>query len=165
MIASRRRAHRVLVLVLAPISLVLLVASVMGRRPEPVVGALPGLLSPESQETGEPLWSRDDVFPSWPARVLGYRTGAIELKPLRPLDRPDVLLYWTPGSSSEGRLPEDAHLIGRIGSTRRQRFQLPNHDTAAGAPPGGGTLIVYSLGHQEVVAEGRLPRLDGATAE
>ena len=152
MIAKLRRRHRFLLIGLAPIALGVLVSALAARAPTPRVAALPVVAA--VAEGGAVLWEREDLFPSWPARVTGRAGRVIELKALRPLIRPDVLVYWTPTAKAGlATLPEDAHLVGRIDGTTVQRFPLPAH----GRPVPDGALVLYSLGHQEVVTSALLP--------
>lgn len=179
MISSRRKAHRSLVFVLAPIASVVFVTALMQPAPNPVVDRLPTFLEgPQAHldgqkarngaqqaqkdvEPGAPLWVKEDLFSDWPARVSAYRRRVLELKPLRPLIKPDVLVYWTPERFSGATLPQDAHLLGRIGGTSVRRFVLPDHGPLQGAaaPNHAGSLVLYSLGHQEVVTVAVLPAL------
>ena len=154
---GRRQAHRRLILLLAPIAFVLFGAAILDRGGMPVSTALPdfsnrGDVSEGAAASwGDRLWSKEDLFTGWPARLVAYPNRRFELKPLRPLEKPDVLLYWTPGSGSADSLPSDAHLLGRLGGTGIRRFILPDHGIGGPSGRGNGALILYSLGHQEVV--------------
>lgn len=170
MIASHRRRHRLLVVLLGPLALGLLLAAWAAREGPARVAALPAFASADAAAgalgSGDALWQREDLFVDWPARVTAYAsTGraapglALELKPLRPLVLPDVLLYWSHGAETVAdRLPQDAHLLGRIGGPIVHRFALP----AVAARGPAGQLVLYSLGHQEVVASATLPALVAA---
>lgn len=59
----------------------------------------------------------------------------------------DPLLYWSATAPSGAALPADAHLLGSITMPVSPRFPLPSQATDT-----AGNLIVYSMGHQEVVA-------------
>ena len=69
------------------------------------------------------------------------------MEPTGPLRAPDPLLYWS-ASPAQGALPSDARLLGPLSAAPVQRFPLPAER---------GQLIVYSLGHAEIVAQGPLP--------
>lgn len=105
---------------------------------------------------------REDAFGSWPARLAWSDDGLVEITPLRPLDRPELLLYWIEDESEDelegNALPPDARLVGRIASTSPQRFVLPEAAVAQTRIAGGahGLLVIYSLGHHEIVATARL---------
>lgn len=160
MIASRRRAHRFFVGALAPVALGMLFAGGSQRMPQNALPDLPRFAFASdgvgSVGSGTRLWEREDLFLGWPARVAAYAGGELELMPLRPLRQPDVLVYWAPGGAPSAALPADAHLLGRLGSPVVHRFRLPTHAAQADA----GELVLYSLGHQEVVATATLPALD-----
>ena len=165
MIASRRRAHRWLVCGLAPVAAVVFVSAVLSRAPEPRVASLPPFPTARpdlpSAAIGDAQWTREYLFVGWPARVAGYAGGILELKPLRPLQAPDVLVYWSPTIDAGPSLPGDAHLIGRLGGPVVHRFRLPHADASPHASGAVGRLVLYSLGHQEVLAQATLPALAG----
>jgi hypothetical protein len=191
-ILGHRRIHRLIVLFLAPVALGVFVAAVIDRASAPDASPAANLLRRTSVsvdraiERGDVIWSREDLFVNWPARVIAYQFSgevaergpvpsshrALEIKPLRPIGKPDVLLYWAPATegastqSPDGRaltsLPADAHLLGRIGGTGIRRFKLPGHGDWTASRASGGSLILYSLGHQEVIAAGGLPPLSGS---
>ena len=159
MIASHRRAHLGIHLVLWPLAFALLYGAMAGRPPLPRVGAWPDFLGDPPVAPSEILWAREDLFGAWPVRVTAHVDGTIDVKPLRPLDRPDLLLYWTAQTVRLTPLPPDAHLLGRIAGTTVQRFRLPEPRPA----DEHGSLVVYSLAHQEIVATANLPSRTGAS--
>ena len=60
-----------------------------------------------------------------------------------PLRRPDVLLYWT-AHEPHGGLGEGARLLGSVRGDGVERFgQVPDDP---------GFLVLYSLGHDELIA-------------
>jgi hypothetical protein len=142
-----------MIFVLGPISLGVLALALTSRGAAPLVPVLPAWSAAPRSE-GAVLWEREDLFPGWPARLSVRADRSAELKALRPLVAPDVLVYWTPDAAVDlGSLPADAHLVARLGGTAVHRFTLPAHDVPAPA----GALVLYSLGHQEVVAAAVLP--------
>lgn len=161
MIAALRRAHRRLHAALWPVAFAVVVAALATRRPVDAPSDWPAFLARVEQarttatgragSTSEsrPLWSRDDAFGAWPARLTVYGDGQLELRPRRPLDRPELLLYWIPGALDGDRLPGDARLLGRVTGTHAQRFSLPRGG-------GAGSLVLFSLGHGTIVASARL---------
>lgn len=168
MIESRRRAHRVLVGGLGPIALASLGVALAARESPPTLAELPGFASSasarvaEGQDVASPRWTREDLFGAWPARVTLRVDGTVELKPLRPIGLPDVLVYWVaPREDAGGEgLPADAHLLGRIGGTVARSFRLPAHAETPSSEGSMGRLVLYSLGHQEVFASASLPAGD-----
>ena len=64
------------------------------------------------------------------------------------IEAPDMLLYWSASDvESGGQLPSNAYLLGSLQAASRQQVPLPS-----AAREKDGRLILYSLGHQEVVA-------------
>lgn len=182
MIAAHRRAHRRLHAVLWPAIGVVLAAALAARRPVDAPSDWPGFLA-ENAEAGSTgigvgtgtrvapanrstrgraasPWSREDAFGSWPARLSRLADGRIEIRPHRPIDRPELLVYWLAGDFDGTRLPDDARLLGRLTGSHAQRFALPAGVATAGASGAedveSGTLVVFSLGHGEIVATARL---------
>jgi len=97
-------------------------------------------------------WSDLDEARLVRARLTtGDKARWIEIELQAPLQRPDVLIYWTSDNGdNSGTLPTDSWLLGTLTDSARQHFLLP----VAIPRSGGGQLILYSLGHQEVVASG-----------
>lgn len=168
MIRSRRRAHRSIHLLLWPGLAAFFAHSLAETASTPapfdwtsvLVDGTPTNPNGADARVEKPIWTRDDAFGLWPARLTVYRDGRLELTPLRPLDRPELLLYWSPRIDSEAnafeeRLPAEATLLGRIFAARAQSFALP--DPVRGSMLRRGALVVYSLGHQEIVARATWP--------
>jgi len=65
-----------------------------------------------------------------------------------------VLAYWTPAGGSSDSLPADAWLLGAVGGLRPQAFAVP--EAVQGRE---GQLVLYSLGHQEVLGTVVLPAI------
>lgn len=182
MIAAHRRAHRRIHVLLWPAVGLLLAAALATRRPVDAPSDWPGFLAEnaESRATGAetrtgidaasssrrasdreaPRWSREDAFGAWPARLSRLADGRLEIRPHRPLDRPELLVYWLPGAFDGARLPDDARLLGRLTGSHAQRFALPPEVATADASgvddDETGTLVLFSLGHGEIVATARL---------
>ena len=107
-------------------------------------------MAPASTETVRELpelWGELELE----TRLVSTSDGAraIELTPRVDLQRPDTLLYWQPAGATE--LSDGSLLLGSVAGTQRRRFALP---ARAGDEP--GTLVLYSLGHSEVVATAEL---------
>lgn len=156
MTRSLRSAHRrifVLLLVVLP-ALVSLALSVRGRVP--VNKSLPGA----SATRVEPA-NLGDAPPALIAPGIWVRTlkdptdlpRAVELRCDADPKTPDLLLYWGSAPSTDGALPEGALLLGSVSGAGTTTFELP---TAARAMAGGrnGSIILYSLARQEVLASG-----------
>ena len=66
------------------------------------------------------------------------------IESIAPLAAPDVLVYaGATAAGADGRLPSDARLLGTLPQSGRRAFQL-----AAGE----SFVVLYSLGHQVVIA-------------
>lgn len=173
MIAAHRRAHRRIHAVLWPLVAALGLAAWSARRPVDAPTDWPGFLAenagsiraaaPSSNAPRAPLWTRDGAFGSWPVRLALFEDGRLELRPHRPLEQPELLLYWLPGAFSGDRLPDHARLLGRLAGPQTQRFLLPP-DAMRAEDGDPGSLVVYGLGHAEIVASARLSAPVSATA-
>lgn len=152
MIARLRRRHRRLVILLALAAPLLLALGLMGRRPLFRVDALPNFSQEDHFAAAQILAERDDLFEHpISLRLLsleGHR--GIELRAIRSLRAPDILVYWSARDDPDRALPEGAHLLGRLQGLAPCRAALPE-----GAR--GGLVILYSLGHTR--------RLDSAPLE
>lgn len=172
MIASRRRLHFVAIRILLPLGLVALIVPLTFREPTPQTSAAifaqleststaPGHVE-EALPEAAALWQDAELFGVHPIRVTVLSDGSFKLKPLRQIGAPDVLLYWSATETVRERLPDDALLLGRISDTRERRFSVPSiadgHATHAKADTNDGdrsldgTLVLYSLGHQSIIA-------------
>ena len=82
--------------------------------------------------------------------------SSLIIRSVEPLLKPDLLVYWAAEPSQNISLPENAILLGELmGQTfRRMPFPKP---TATDQ----GTLVIYSLGHQEVFTQFLIPNLVG----
>lgn len=164
MIARLRRVHRRIHLLLWP-AVALLFGAALAKRPavdvrDDWLAALAGAAR-ESEGAGRRIagqfmlfGSSIDAFGPWPARLSLWTDGTVELTPLRPLDQPELLVYWLPDPFVGDVLPDSAQLLGRLAGTQAQRFHLPSRASVSKSDP--GSLVVYSLGHQAVVASARL---------
>jgi hypothetical protein len=125
------------------------------RSASPPSGAIPPPLI-ETHASGTPLWTRDDLWSALPVRTRGFASPdgvgmLVEVAPLRDPMLPDVLVYWAERGTPE-RLPDGAHLLGRLAGAAPRHFDVP---AAAAAEP--GRLYLYSLGHARLVDSAALP--------
>ena len=152
MIASLRSRHRLMFGALAITVGPLLFAALTSRSAPPTQN-LPTVES-SSSASGEPLETLSPFDGSFEATEVDLYDGGLTVRLGADLRSPDVLAYWTPGSTApqiESSLPDDAKLLGAVSAAVDNVFALP--DGSAGQD---GHLVFYSLGHQKVVAAGSL---------
>lgn len=153
MIRPLRRRHRVTVSVLAVVLPVLFVAGLLTRRPPAVMETLPGALRPDSGTSSILLAEEPGLWGDAAITTRLYADGtpaarlAVALRPDAYLKAPDILVYWHPTRPTDDAVPDGAYLLGTLAGTHAQRFILP--DTALRAD---GHLMLYSLGHRQVIA-------------
>ncbi|MEM7586764.1 MAG: hypothetical protein AAF560_25465 [Acidobacteriota bacterium] len=160
MIAPLRRRHRWMTAILAVVVLGLYVAALAGRPAAPRTSELPAA---RVEPAGEVVAEYDDLFRHpITTRVRSSAAGwQLELTPSQPLAKPEVLVYWTSEGETGGPgLPADAFLLGALAGARPRTMTLPA--AAQGRP---GQLLLYSLGHQEIVDSGTLPAHGDAAIE
>ncbi len=151
MITRLRRRHRSMTTVAALVALVG-VAGALAFRASPDIPRAEILAPDSAGPDGDVFWSSDRVFEAWPSDVRLLRAAdgvALEIDPRGEGLTPDVLVYWAPQAEPRDKVPESAQLLGRLAGTQARRFTL--RATTA------GSLYLYSLGHQTLVATGRLP--------
>lgn len=156
MIAPLRRRHRWTSLLLLVLFLPALLVLVLSSRPRAATAsALPEALTAEPA-AGEATFEDSHLLGSVGVRVL--RGGVLELVPAAPLAQPDVLVYWSAEAPAK-TVPAGAFLLGTLGN-RPRRFPLP-------AEAGGtaGHVVLFSLGHGEVLATGALPAVGPVKTE
>ena len=146
MIRPLRSRHRILTTIMLVVSAGGLGVGLAARRPMPTMTTLPAALSPEAAPITTPLplsWTGEGA----PVAALDAR-GRLSLTLGEPLRRPDPLLYWAPaagmGQPGEG-LPDGAIFLGAVTGDPAQRLALPD-------AVGPGRLLIFSLGHAQVVA-------------
>ena len=117
MIQPLRRAHRWITAVLAPVLATILTAGLAVRHPSP------------------PLTE------SLPGRVAAGNISE-ELRSLKKVLAPDLLVYWVRTAPSDTTLPPDAHLLGSLyGALGLDSSQVSS-----------GYVLAYSLPDRRVVA-------------
>ena len=123
-------------------------------RPEDPVGQVSAAVRPElgglSYEDGwrfVQLENGSELAMRSIESAQGFVTH-VELQPETDLKRPDVLVYWSREAAiGAAGLPGDAVLLGSLAGTERRRYPLPS-----GVAWGEGALVLYSLGHQELLS-------------
>jgi hypothetical protein len=159
MILSLRRRHRVMMFSLAVILPIAFVAGLVIREPVPATPDLPVSLSPLASKDWQLCFEKEDHWPGLPitTRLYANRQSntqlAMELQPRANLKAPDILVYCHPAfSAGTGQLPERAQLLGTLAGTEKRRFMLP-----AATSEQETSIILYSLAHQEIIVETKLP--------
>ena len=152
MIRPLRQRHRVMACTLGVLMPMAFVTGITARRSVPVVATVPSELTRNAADFGAVVWTRADLWTdqriSTSLRRGAAGSVAVELM-FRDLARPDVLVYWIAGeTSASGRLPENARLIGAFSD----RTPLPVPADARGET---GRFLLYSLAHNEIVAESK----------
>ena len=157
MIAGLRRRHRAMILLLIIPILAVFVLGLSVRKGIPAVAEFPqtGTYSPTGQSSV--LEQRNDLFPELPIDVRLRRQtegGSLffEFEIKANLKKPDLLVYWVPGTGQADGVPAGATLLGSLGGTGAYWFPLPR---SAGEKDGG--LLIYSLAHQSRVALADFP--------
>ena len=82
--------------------------------------------------------------------------SSLLIRSVDPLLKPDLLVYWVPETIQNNSLPENAMLLGELMGTSFRHMTLPS---AASTQP--GSLVIYSLAHQEVFTQFLLPPVVG----
>jgi hypothetical protein len=156
-IRTRRLIHRQIFLLLAFLVPALLFVG-LAFRPE-----VPPLAKPDLT-----LLSKAGFVPNMPDNLTRIQAGehtfeiAIEadssttssllIRSVDPLLKPDLLVYWVGESIQNNSLPENALLLGELMGTSFRHMTFP---TAPSTQP--GSLVIYSLAHQEVFTQFSLP--------
>ncbi len=149
MIARLRRVHA-LTAAMSPFLLAAFAIALFGRKPDTVTNELPA----DSRGTTTPaLGSVSDILRAreTPSSLGGsFTVGAHELGRVLLAQKgessPDTLAYWTRATGEIDALPQDAQLLGPVGSLPR--------DYAI--PATGGQVVFYSLAHGTVVGHATL---------
>lgn len=158
MILALRRRHRRMFAVIGVLLPIAFVVGIAARQAVPRVAALPDGLADSSRQFTSTEWERDDVFTqiSIPVRLLRERANdgqfAVLFAAPKDFSKPDLIVYWVTGNASIGRVvPEDARLLGAFNSSS---LALPGE-----VMDGEGSLILFSLADQEIVAVSKPIRL------
>lgn len=150
MIQPLRTVHRRMFIVLAGVLPVILGVGLKARR---VVSPMPNTLRTE-QVSGRlnqttTAWAKQTFSTGFysDAKSGGVR---VTLKPLRDLDEPDLLLYWT--SQTDANSPDltGAHLLGSFRPAKS--YLMPSGIQQL-------SMVLYSLAHREIVDSARIEGL------
>lgn len=134
---------------LLPAAFVLGIAS---RRVVPLVSTAATEALHQHLDAYKSVWLRDDLWETGPLRTRLLRDStasnlALEVTARHPIIRPDVLMYWVPGSPKLGdSLPSDAVLLGAWTQDSATTLALPQ-----AFKTGEGKLLLYSLADHEIL--------------
>jgi hypothetical protein len=159
-IAPLRARHRLWTGALA-VAVPVLYVLALAARTEPPAVELPPALAEDA--FGDVLREMDDLFAEH-AVATRVRRGSggfqVELEPATAIVAPEVLVYWSPSAAMGDKMPAEAFLLGSLAGTRARAFALP-----AAALGRDGWLLLYSLGHQQVLDAGALAAVGEAVEE
>lgn len=169
MIRARRQLHLYLFVMMLPIVPALLAVVLLGR-PEvpPTSSALDPTLAASARFAGtstEPA----QLIDTGKHRLLLQRHSAdgagdkmLTIQPTTQILYPDVLIYWSPETVAARQPGHDAILVGSLSGVSRRLLQLP----ATGVDQSNalhGSLVLFSLAHDQVIDQFPLSELQRAT--
>lgn len=156
MIAPLRRRHQAGILFLLSVIPALALLALLQRPGGALTEELPSILLSRNANVQTPAVDREDLFADRLVRIRQWRSGMlalIEIEPMHAFGKPDVLAYWSQQEiTAGGGLPNSAFLLGPVTVGAARTFPLPR---AALRTP--GHLLLYSLGHAEVIGHAQLP--------
>ena len=156
MIRPLRRRHRFIVSALAVLLPLAFVFALSARKTSALMRDLPLALSKQASSFPRVLWEKENLWSDlkMSTRVCGDELPptqlALELHPFEDLKAPDVLVYWSPQNSGEEL--NEAYLLGALAGRHKRSWPLPQ-----AALQSEGKIVLYSLGHQQILASAALP--------
>ena len=160
MIFQLRQRHRRIFLALGILLPVAFAVGLAARKPLPEINSLPKEIAPATAPCGSEAWSRSDMFPKSLVRIrllreqIGAGKYAVAFSAAKDFVKPDLLVYWSDGNSSNpNTLPDNAILLGA--------FNAPQLPLAAAGKKTAGRLVLYSLADHEIVDVSKPIHLDG----
>ena len=161
MIRARRHIHRQMFLLLAFLIPALLFVG-LAFRPEVPPLSRPDLtlltkagFSPNIPDNLTRIQAGEHTF-EIAIEADSSNTSVLIIRSVDPLLKPDLLVYWVPESIQNNSLPEHAMLLGQLMGTSFRHMTLPKAPITK-----EGSLVVYSLAHQEVFMHFPIPPLVG----
>jgi hypothetical protein len=160
MIQPLRRRHRWIMAAITILLPITFIAGLAVRQPIPTTENIPAAsMTPSAMAFSHLLFEKTDSWPDLKITTRLYTDQqpaerlAVELQPQDYLKIPDLLVYWHPKPSIQtGKLPDDVYLLGVMAGTQKLRFVLPEP-----AMTQDGSIILYSLAHQKIIAATLLP--------
>jgi hypothetical protein len=153
MIQPLRSVHRRAFVTLAVVLPAILLAGIEARHPgtslterSPALPATAYLVRESNA-----LWTQHSIATKFYGRSDSPRDIYVVLRPMQPLNEPDLLLYWSANTPQGNSLPSASILIAPYAAD--EAFALPLEKE------GAGNLILYSLAHQTVFDWARVEKL------
>lgn len=144
-----RRAFVTLALVLPAILLAGIEARHPGTSPTERYPELPSSAHLVRESNG--LWTQHSIATKFYGRSDSPKDIYIVLRPMQPLNEPDLLLYWSSNTPQGKSLPSESLLVAPYAAD--EGFALPLDKERA------GNLILFSLAHQTVFDSARVEKL------
>ena len=149
MIARLRRAHAVAVS-LSPFLLAAFAIALFGKKPDAISNELPadarGATTRELGSVSDILRAKETPSSLGGTFVIGAHDAGRLLLCQKGEPSPDTIAYWTKATGAIDALPQDAHMLGPVGT-------LPRNYAI---PAAGGQVVFYSLAHGTVVGHASL---------
>ena len=150
MIQPLRTVHRHVFIALAALLPTILAAALTGRHQFPTTRPATFSIPQDTirLKQASATWNKssfDTEFYSEPKNPSEVLTA---LKTRRNLDSPDLLLYWSEADANSPDL-NAARLLGTFVAGKSYKLPAAN----------GGTLVLYSLAHREIVDSARIKGL------
>ena len=153
MIQPVRTVHRRAFVALALVLPAILLGGIEARHP----GTSPTGRSPELPpiaylvRESNGLWTQHSIATKFYGRSDRPKDIYVVLRPMQPLNEPDLLLYWSTHAPQANSLPSESLLVAPY--TADETFALPLEKGRA------GYLILFSLAHQTVFDTARVEKL------
>lgn len=161
MIRPLRQRHRIIISVIAVLLPIVFMAGIAARKTIPDM-EIPAAIAQPQPDFPRLVFEKDGFWPALEVTVRVFADSippanlAVELQPQNYIKMPDILIYWSASQpASSEQLPETAYLVGTLSGLGKRRFLLPSS-----AIESDGTLILYSLARQEMIAAENLPILE-----
>ena len=158
MIRPLRQRHRIAISAIAILLPIAFVAGIAARKTIPAMELPPAIIQPQPAFS-HLVFKKDNLWPDLEVAVRVFADSLppanliVELQPRSYIKMPDILIYWSPRpANSLEKLPENAFLVGTLSGVEARRFPLPSP-----ALNSDGSLILYSLARQEMIAAALAP--------
>lgn len=139
MIRPLRTRHRWMTLAVGAVTGILLIAALAVRRDVPPVESL------RVERRGELTFARPGVDGEF--AVYDDRSVSVSVELEHAATSELLGVYWVPESTTlPEELPEQSFWLGRLDSSGRRSFRLPE-----ASPGAGGQVVLYSLARYEIL--------------